>query len=100
MSGRKVPWTSEEVLEQLAHTGTYATDVARSLLAWEKRQRFIEMTGGTGRSNGTLRMDADTGQGAFPRILLLYAEPLTGHPLLEIHVKNMLSVPPYDRKEA
>lgn len=100
MSDRKVPWTLDEVLEQLAHTGTYATDVARSLLAWEKRQRFVEMTGGAGKSNGTLRMAADTGQDAFPRILLLYAEPLTNHPSLEIHIKNMLSIPPYDCKEA
>ena len=64
------------------------------------RQRFVKMTGGAGKSNGTLRMAADTGQDAFPRILLLYADPLTDHPSLEIYVKSMISIPPYDRKEA
>lgn len=100
MSGREVAWTADEVLEQLARTGKYATDVARSLLAWERRQPFIQMTGGTGTSNGTLRIAADTGQGSSLRILLLYADPVDGHPLLEIHVKNMRSVPPYNHREA
>jgi hypothetical protein len=75
------------------HAGPYAK-VARILLAWEKRQPFIKMTGGTGNTHATLRMAADTGQDASPRILLLlYAEPLTGNSTLEIHVKNMLSIP-------
>jgi hypothetical protein len=100
MNKRKVPWTPDEVLNQLSHTGTFATDVARALLAWEKRQPLVEMTGGRGETNGTLRFAADTGDRAFPRVLLLYADPDDNHPSLEIYVKNLLSIPPYDRKEA
>jgi hypothetical protein len=33
-------------------------------------------------------------------VLLLYADPDGGHPLLEIHVKNLLCAPPYNRREA
>jgi hypothetical protein len=28
MSDKKVPWTADEVLTQLSHSGTFATDVA------------------------------------------------------------------------
>lgn len=100
MSDRKVPWTPDEVLNQLSHTGTFATDVAGSPLAWETRQPLVEMTGGRGLRNGTLRFAADTGDGAFLRVFLLYADPHDGHPSLEIYVKNLLSVSPYDHKEA
>jgi hypothetical protein len=73
--------------------------VAKSLLTWEKDHPFIETTGGYGKTNATLRMAADTGRGAFPR-LLLYADPADGHPSLEIFVKQMISTSPYDRDEA
>jgi hypothetical protein len=33
-------------------------------------------------------------------VLLLYAEPGDDHPSLEIFIKNLLSIPPYDHKEA
>jgi hypothetical protein len=90
----------DEVLHQLSHTGTFAADVARALLAWEKRQPLVEMTGGHGATNGTLRFAADTGDGFFPRVLLLYADPKDGHPSLEIYVKNLLGIAPYDHREA
>jgi hypothetical protein len=80
--------------------GTLAADVGKALLAWEEGQPLVEMTGGSGMRNGTLRFAADTANGAFPRVLLLYADPDDGHPSLEIYVKNLLSVPPYNRKEA
>jgi hypothetical protein len=47
-----------------------------------------------------LRFVADTGDGIFPRVLLLYADPYDGHPSLEIYVKDLLSVQPYNRKES
>jgi hypothetical protein len=52
MSDRKAPWTPEEVLNQLLRTGTFAADVGRTLLAWEKGQPLVEMTGGSGMRNG------------------------------------------------
>lgn len=52
MSDRKAPWTPDEVLHQLSQSSTFATDVARSLLAWEKRQPTVEMTGGRGVKTG------------------------------------------------
>jgi hypothetical protein len=100
MSEQKVPWTANEVLNQLSRSGAFATDVAEVLLAWEKRQPLIEMTGGRGTKNATLRFAADAGDGTFFRVLLLYADPYDGHPSLEIYVKNLLRVPPYDHKEA
>jgi hypothetical protein len=100
MSERKGPWTPDEVLNQLSHTGTFAADVASALLAWEERQPLVEMTGGRGATNGTLRFAADTGYGSFPRVLLLYADPKDNHPSLKIYVKNLLSIPPYDHKKA
>lgn len=99
MADRDVPWTPDEVLDQLARAGTYAAEVGKSLLAWEKAQPKVEMTGGRGARVGTLRFAASTGDGAMLRLLLLYADP-AGHPSLEIHVANLLSVPPYDRDEA
>lgn len=99
MANRDVPWTPAEVLEQLALAGTSAADIGQSVLAWEKRQPLVEMTGGRGVRDGTLRFAADTDGGVMLRLLLLYASP-DGHPLLEIYVANLLSVPPYDRSEA
>jgi hypothetical protein len=33
------------------------------------------------------------GRGSFLRVLLLYADPVAGHPLLEIFIKQMISIP-------
>jgi hypothetical protein len=33
-------------------------------------------------------------------VLLLYADPDDNHPSLEIYVKNLIIVPPYDQKKA
>jgi hypothetical protein len=54
MSERRVPWTPDEVLNELSQTGTFAADVARALLAWQRRQPAVEMTGGNGKKYATL----------------------------------------------
>jgi hypothetical protein len=91
-------WKPQEVRTQLRHTGTYATDVADSLLAWEKTHPSIKRTGGNGPIHATLRWDIETAHGVL-RVLLLYADPIQDKPFLEIYVKHMLSAPRYDRQK-
>jgi excisionase family DNA binding protein len=55
---------------------------------------------GSGGRNRSPRFAADAGDGAISGVLLLYADPDDNPPSLEIYIKNLIIVPPYDQKKA
>ena len=55
--------------------------------------------GGRGGRNRALRFAADAGDGISAGVLLLYADPDDNHPSLEIYVKNLIILPPYEQKK-
>ena len=95
---RPGPWSPEEVRESIARAGHDAT-VADAVLEWAGASPHIRITGGTGLSYPSVTMYADNGQAGsrHPGVLSLYASPGGEHPFLEIRVKQMCSMPPYDQ---
>ena len=93
-----MPWTTEEVLEQVARAGEDATAVATALVGWAAGHPRIGIKGGRGLTDRSLTMYADSGRGK--GMLSLYAAENGGGPMLELRIEQICSVPPYDRDEA
>jgi hypothetical protein len=99
---RAVPWTVEEVLDAVAHFGTGAAAVARTVSDWAASQPHIKVSGGHGVSYPSFTLSADTGHGRSPfvGVLSLYASPNKGErPMVEVRVKQMCQTPPYNGPE-
>lgn len=98
---RPTPWTAAEVLESATLAGDGAAAAARAVIGWaEARHPAIRISGGNGAKDRSLNISADIGNGLHPGVLSLYATPGGGRPLLEIRIKEMISIPPYDRTPA
>jgi hypothetical protein len=97
---RPQPWSPEEVRESIARAGHDVT-VADAVLEWAAARPHIRVTGGTGLSYPSVTMYADSGPaGSRPSgVLSLYASPGGEQPILEIRVKQMCSMPPYDQAD-
>jgi hypothetical protein len=96
---RPARWTAAEVLEALNTAGDSAAAAGAAVHSWAAAHPRIRITGGTGTSDRSFTMAADTGRGASPYVgvLGLYATPRGGRPFLEIRIRSMLATPPYDR---
>jgi hypothetical protein len=101
-SRRPARWTAAEVLEALTAAGHEAADVGAAVHSWAAAHPRIRVTGGTGTTDRSFTMAADTGRGTSPYlgVLGLYATPRNGHPFLEIRIRSMLATPPYDHSPA
>jgi len=99
---RPAQWTAAEVLDCLTTSGPEAAAVGDAVHSWAAAHPRIRITGGTGTSDRSFTMAADTGRGTSPYlgVLSLYATPRGGRPFLEIRIRAMLAVPPYDRSPA
>ncbi len=99
---RPARWTAAEVLEALNAAGDSAATVGASVHSWAAVHPRIRITGGTGTTDRSFTMAADTGRGTSPYVgvLGLYATPRFGRPFLEIRIRSMLATPPYDRSQA
>jgi hypothetical protein len=60
---RSVPWTVEEVVEQVAWAGEDAKAVARALIRWAAGHAGIAIRGGRGLTDRAVTMYADSGRG-------------------------------------
>lgn len=65
---------------------------------WAAARPCILITGGTGVSYPSFTMSADTGRNPSPwcGVLSLYASPHAGPAMLEIRIKAMCQMPPYN----
>jgi hypothetical protein len=99
---RSPPWTVEEVLEAIASAGPDVAAVARTVRDWAAAHPHVRITGGRGVSYPSLTMAADSGRGASPfrAVLSLYGALTSELPMLEVRIRQMCSIPPYDRDEA
>ena len=77
-----MPWTVEEVLEQVAWAGEDAKAVAKALMGWAAGHAGIRTKGGRGLTDRALTMYSDSGQGK--GVLSLYAAGNGGGPMLEL----------------
>jgi hypothetical protein len=96
---RSAPWTTGEVLEFIAQTGDDAAAVAGVVRDWAIAHPRIQISGGTGPSYPSVTMYADTGDSRSAGMLSLYGSPNGGPPGLEIRIKAMCQLPPYDSDE-
>jgi hypothetical protein len=71
--------------------------VARAVVSWADSHP-IRIKGGRGRFDRALTMYADSGRG--PGVLSLFAAENGGGPMLELRIKQIRSMPPYDSDEA
>jgi hypothetical protein len=90
-------WRTEEVLEQVACAGGEAEAVAKVLIVWAN-SHSIGIKGGRGKKDRALTMHADSGRGK--GVLSLFAAENGGGPMLELRLKQICSMPPYDSDEA
>ena len=99
---RPAPWTTTEVLDCLTPAGPEAAAVGDAGHSWAVTHPRIRITGGTGTSDRSFTMSADTGCGTSPDlgVLSLYATPGGGRRFLEIRIRATLATPPYDRSPA
>jgi hypothetical protein len=99
---RQAPWAVTEVLEALVSAGPQIAAAGAAVNSWAEAHPWIRITGGTGLSDRSFTMAADTGRGAVPYrgVLSLYASPKGGRPFLEIRIRSMFAAPPYDRSPA
>lgn len=99
---RPTRWTAAEVLEALAPAGQEVAAAGAAVHSWAAAHPGIRITGGTGLSDRSFTMAADTGRGTAPYrgVLSLYASPKGGRPFLEIRLRPMYAMPPYDRSPA
>ena len=95
---RPVPWTVEEVLEQVAWAGEDAEAVARALVGWAVGHEGIRIRGGRGLTDRAFTVYADSGRGK--GVLSLYAAENGGGPMLELRMEQICSMLPYDHDEA
>ena len=95
---RAATWTTDEVLEAVAQAGEEAAAVASIVRDWAAARPGILITGGTGVSYPSFTMSADTGRNPSPwcGVLSLYASPHAGPAMLEIRIKAMCQMPPYN----
>jgi len=102
VSRRSPPWTADEVLESIASAGPDVAAVARTVRDWAADHPHIRITGGTGVSYPSFMMAADSGRGASPfrAMLSLYGAPTGDRPMLEIRLRQMCAMPPYDHDDA
>ena len=92
---RPVPWTVEEVLEQVAWAGEDAEAVARTLIGWAAGHAGIRIRGGRGLTDRAFTMYADSGRGK--GVLSLYAAENGGGPMLELRMEQ-ISRPLHDHE--
>ena len=99
---RQARWTAAEVLEALTAAGNEAAAAGAAVHSWATAHAHIRVTGGTGTTDRSFTMAADTRRGTSPYlgVLGLYATPRFGRPFLEIRIRSMLATPPYDRSSA
>jgi len=79
---RPTRWTVDEVLESVAPAGQEAAAVAAAVRDWAETHPYIRITGGTGLSDRSFTMAADSGRATSPfrGVLYLYATPRGGRP--------------------
>jgi hypothetical protein len=99
---RPARWTTAEVLEVLTPTGHEVVAAGAAVHSWAAAHPRIRITGGTGLNDRSFTMAADTGRGTAPNrgVLSLYASPKGSRPFLEIRIRSMCAIPPYDRSPA
>ena len=93
---RPAPWTVEEVLEFLAQAGEDLAAVARAVCDWASAHREIRVSGGNGVTYPSVTMYAEAGGSRSVGVLSLYGSPNGETPFLEIRVRAMCQLPPYD----
>ncbi len=93
---RPARWTAAEVLEALNTAGDSAAAVGAAVHSWAAAHPRILITGGTGTTDRSFTMAADTGRGTSPYVgvLGLYTTPRNGRPFVEIRIRPMLATPP------
>jgi hypothetical protein len=98
---RPARWTVDEVLESAVLAGAESAAVAAVVRDWATAHPYLRITDGTGVSDRSFTMAADSARSASPfqGVLQLYATPRGGRPLLEIRIGRMCATPPYDRDE-
>jgi hypothetical protein len=96
---RSARWTTEEVMAAVAEAGHEAVAVSAAVRDWALANPHVEIVGGVGVKDRGFTVTADTGPGASRRrpLLSLYSSPFGGPPMLEIQVRLMRTLPPYDR---
>lgn len=97
-SGR---WTTEEVMDAVAEAGDEAAAVAAAVRDWALANPHVEIVGGIGVKDRGFTVTADTGPGPSRRrpLLSVYSSPYGGPPMLEIQVRLMRTLPPYDHAD-
>ena len=93
-----MPWTVNEVLEQVALAGEDAEAIARAVVDWADDHIGIGIKGGRGLTDRAFTMYTDSGRGK--GVLSLYGAENDGGPMLELRIKQICSMPPYDHDEA
>jgi hypothetical protein len=75
--------------------------VAESVIGWATAHPHIQVTGGVGLSYPSITIAADTGRSRarLRGVLSLYGSPPGEPPGLEVRVKRMCRMPPYNRTE-
>ena len=98
---RSARWTAREVLEWIGQAGDDAAAVASVVHQWAERHPHVQITGGSGVSYPSIMLSADSGRSTdrYPVVLALYGSPAGESPMLEVRVRKMCEVPPYDRPE-
>jgi hypothetical protein len=86
-------WTRSEVLEQVAQAGADAEATARAVLRWAD-SCGLAVRGGQGLDDRSVTLYTDSGRG--PGILSLYGAENGGCPRLEIRIRQLCSLPPYN----
>ena len=97
---RAARWSAEEVIAAAGEVGEDAATIARTVSDWAMGP-YLRLVGGTGPSYPSFIVEADSGRrtGSTHRgVLALYASPHDGPPTLEVRVKRMCRMPPYNRQ--
>jgi len=99
---RPAQWTAAEVLDALGPPGQEPAVTGAAVHTWAAAHSWIEITGGSGLTDRSFTMAADTGRDTSPYagVLGLYTTPRNGRPFLEIRIRQMLAIPPYDDSPA
>ena len=89
------------MLEWIGQAGDDAAAVASVVHQWAERHPHVQITGGSGVSYPSIMLSADSGRSTdrYPVVLALYGSPAGESPMLEVRVRKMCEVPPYDRPE-
>lgn len=92
----QVPWTVEEVFEQVAWAGEDAEAIAKALVGWATDQAGIKIRGGRGLADRAFTMYAGSGRGK--GVLSLYAAENGGGPMLELRLEQLCFRLAYDHE--